>query len=234
MAYNLKSEEDVKEYLKNLYIEYKFGCLSEKRPEVCHLLGDYEESIKKDIKKAAEIYKTNCDVRSYPRSCAKYGGFALVGKGCEKNLKEGYEYTKKGCELGDAYGCLHAGVVATSDQTVGEKDRMAQITKGMEMLKDSCWKHEMEKGCYWLSGLYIQGIKGYLEPNLLEAYKVSLKACEGGNPYACANVSQMHARGEGVEKNPTLAEAFKSRALALHRELTENQRPIQFGQGIDG
>lgn len=33
MAYNLKSEEEVKEFLKNLYIEYKFGCLSEKRPE---------------------------------------------------------------------------------------------------------------------------------------------------------------------------------------------------------
>lgn len=33
MAFNLKSEEEVKEYLKNLYTEYKFGCLSEKRPE---------------------------------------------------------------------------------------------------------------------------------------------------------------------------------------------------------
>lgn len=33
MAYNLKKEEEVKEYLKNLHIEYQFGCYSEKNPE---------------------------------------------------------------------------------------------------------------------------------------------------------------------------------------------------------
>lgn len=125
-------------------------------------------------------------------------------------------------------------MVAVSDEVVGEKDRATQVSRGIEMLKESCWKHEMEKGCYWLSGVYISGIKDHLEPNLLEAYKLSLKACEAGNPYACANVSQMHARGEGVEKNVTLAEAFKSRAIELHRELTEVQRTIRFGQGIDG
>jgi hypothetical protein len=31
MAYNLKEEKDVQEYLKNLHIEYQFGCLSEKK-----------------------------------------------------------------------------------------------------------------------------------------------------------------------------------------------------------
>jgi len=33
MAYNLKDEEEVKEYLKNLHIEYQFGCYNEKNPE---------------------------------------------------------------------------------------------------------------------------------------------------------------------------------------------------------
>lgn len=37
MAYNLKSEEDVKLYLKNLGTEYRFGCLSEKNPEGAQL-----------------------------------------------------------------------------------------------------------------------------------------------------------------------------------------------------
>lgn len=32
-AFNLKNSEDVKEYLKNLHIEYKFGCYSEKKPD---------------------------------------------------------------------------------------------------------------------------------------------------------------------------------------------------------
>lgn len=33
MAFDLKQEGDVKEYLENLGTEYRFGCFSEKRPE---------------------------------------------------------------------------------------------------------------------------------------------------------------------------------------------------------
>lgn len=32
-SYNLKEPEEVKDYLKNLHIEYKFGCYKEKNPE---------------------------------------------------------------------------------------------------------------------------------------------------------------------------------------------------------
>lgn len=33
MAFDFKKEEDVKEYLKNLEIQYNFGCLEERNPE---------------------------------------------------------------------------------------------------------------------------------------------------------------------------------------------------------
>ena len=33
MAWDLKNEEEVKQYLDNLGTEYRFGCLSEKNPE---------------------------------------------------------------------------------------------------------------------------------------------------------------------------------------------------------
>lgn len=33
MAYDLQKEEDVKEYIEKLGIEYRFGCYSEKKPE---------------------------------------------------------------------------------------------------------------------------------------------------------------------------------------------------------
>lgn len=39
MAYNFKSEADVKDFLKNLGIEYRFGCLKERKPE-----GNYRPS----------------------------------------------------------------------------------------------------------------------------------------------------------------------------------------------
>lgn len=33
MAFDMKKEDDVKEFLENLGIEYRFGCFSEKKPE---------------------------------------------------------------------------------------------------------------------------------------------------------------------------------------------------------
>lgn len=33
MAYDLKSETDVKDYIEKLGIEYRFGCYSEKKPD---------------------------------------------------------------------------------------------------------------------------------------------------------------------------------------------------------
>lgn len=33
MSYDFKNEDDVKEYIKNLGIEYRFGCFSEKDPQ---------------------------------------------------------------------------------------------------------------------------------------------------------------------------------------------------------
>ncbi len=33
MAFNLKDEAEVKEYLENLGTEYRFGCYHEKKPE---------------------------------------------------------------------------------------------------------------------------------------------------------------------------------------------------------
>lgn len=100
MAYDLKNEEDVKEYLKNLHIEYKFGCYSEKKPEgkwknkiylsitsrlndrfaVCHLLGDFHEAVKGEMENAAATYKANCDEYNYGKSCAKYGDFKAIGE----------------------------------------------------------------------------------------------------------------------------------------------------------
>jgi len=33
MAYDLKKESEVKEYVEKLGVEYRFGCYSEKKPE---------------------------------------------------------------------------------------------------------------------------------------------------------------------------------------------------------
>ncbi len=45
MMYDLKNEEEAREYLKNVNIEYSFQCYEEKSPEGCHLLKLCEMSL---------------------------------------------------------------------------------------------------------------------------------------------------------------------------------------------
>ncbi|KAL6264034.1 hypothetical protein P5V15_004115 [Pogonomyrmex californicus] len=185
------------------------------------------------MKKAALLYQKTCDEYNYARSCAKFGDFKVVGKGCDKDISMGYKYLSKSCELNDEYGCLHAGVLATSKNDVGEKDRASQIHNGARFLRKACDMYNSNKACFYLSGLYLTGFENIIEKNLKEAYKVSLKSCEHGNPYACANLSQMHTRGEGAQKNPELAATFKKRAMELYDELKQTQPEVKFHQGID-
>ncbi|KAG7200739.1 hypothetical protein KM043_001288 [Ampulex compressa] len=232
MAYNLKDPEEVKEYLKNLHTEYKFGCYSEKNPEVCHLLGDFTEAIKKDFKKAAAIYKMNCDDYNYGRSCGKYGAFSVIGKGCQQDQAVAYKYMVKGCELNDPSACFHAGLMATnSKQEV--TDKATAVDTGMKMLKKSCDEYKHPKACFYLSGIYLGALPNQVAKDYKEAYRLSLMCCENGNPYACANISQMHARGEGAQKNEELANTFKKRAEELYDQLKNAQATLKFQQGVD-
>ncbi|XP_034187994.1 cytochrome c oxidase assembly factor 7 isoform X1 [Osmia lignaria lignaria] len=230
-GYNLKDADEVKEYLKNLHIEYQFGCLNEKRPDVCHLLGDYNDAIKQDYNEAAKIYKDNCDTRNYNKSCTKYGEYSFAGRGCEKNIQEAFKYMRKGCELNDPKGCLDAGAFAVSDEKL-EKSRDTQVSLGIQMLRKACDANE-ERACFYLSGIFLKGIEGFVEKNMKEAYVFSLKCCEAGNPYACANVSMMHKNGDGVQKNEEMAKAFKTRSTELLKDIREAKRQLKFQQGIN-
>ncbi|XP_014203250.1 cytochrome c oxidase assembly factor 7 homolog [Copidosoma floridanum] len=232
-GYDFKDEEQVREYLKNLYTEYKFGCYGEKKPEVCHLLGDYNEAIKKDFKQAASIYEKNCNNLDYGRSCAKLGGWKLIGKGCKKNIVEAFQYMKKGCDFGDGIGCTNAGIVSITNVDVNRENKQAVIQSGINMLSKGCVESKNEKACYFLTGLFINGIDGIVEKSPLEAYKYSLLACEYGVPNACMYISRLHELGEGVEKNPKLAETFRLRYRDLEQQYRQLQPTIEFGQGIE-
>lgn len=133
MAYDLKREEEVKEYIENLGIEYRFGCFKEKKPEVCHLLGDYLEAIKKDYAKAGKVYKSNCDDYKYGKSCLKYGNYVLIGRGKDNPDPSGaFPFFEKGCEYGNSTACMHAGMLLTS--TGPELTIKQDVFKGMFVL----------------------------------------------------------------------------------------------------
>lgn len=80
---------------------------------------------------------------------------------------------------------------------------------------------------YYLSGLYLTGVPNVLEKNMEMAYKLSIKACEQGNIFACANTSRMYSRGEGVEKNDDLAATYKKRVIEMEKQQSANFKPIE-------
>jgi hypothetical protein len=81
-------EEEQKErqdYVKNIGIEYRYGCyevilefeyslrkqLQENRPDSCHVLAEYMEAIDQNFAKAYMLFKDNCEIRKFPKSCLK-------------------------------------------------------------------------------------------------------------------------------------------------------------------
>ncbi|KAK9884328.1 hypothetical protein WA026_005278 [Henosepilachna vigintioctopunctata] len=242
MAYDFKSEEDVKEFIKNLGIEYRFGCYSEKNPEVCHLLGDYLEAISKDFEKAAVVYRSNCDDYKYGKSCLKYGTYMLTGKGVRKSdQKVAFDYFEKGCELGNETACLHQGLLYICENE--EKRIVRDVRKGMSLLEKSCYAKNAN-ACYYLSGMYISGVKkkqidknltdldGYeIEKDMKKAFTFASEGCNLGNIYSCANLSQMYRKGEGVAKNQELADKYKAIALDLQDQINSN-KTLTFQEGL--
>ncbi|XP_072393220.1 cytochrome c oxidase assembly factor 7 homolog [Diabrotica undecimpunctata] len=247
MAYNFKSESEVKDYINNLGIEYRFGCYSEKKPEVCHLLADFLESIKKDYEKAGKVYRTNCDDYKYGKSCLKYGTYSLLGKGSKiSNFKLAYDYFEKGCNLAEPDSCLNQGLLLI---TKNEKSEIKQdILKGMKLLEKSC-NHENGNACYYLSGMYIVGVKKdnvvgtlnqkdynsedyQVQKNMKKAFEFAVKGCNLGNMYSCANLGQMYAKGEGVEKNEKLASEYKTKAAELQKDAQSN-KTLTFQEGLN-
>ncbi|XP_075986274.1 cytochrome c oxidase assembly factor 7 [Anticarsia gemmatalis] len=249
MAFDLKQEEDVKQYIENLGIEYRFGCYKEKKPEVCHLLGDYLEAIKKDYDKAGKVYKSNCVDYKFGKSCLKIGNYSLVGRGKEKaDLVEALNYFEKGCEYGEPGACLHAGMLLTATGPNVKVKR--DVPKGYNYLKKSCEQND-EMACHYLSGMYMTGvpknvadynphnpeknknIEYLIKSDMKQAFTFAKKACELGNMYACANVSMMYKKGDGVEKNVDESKKFFQLAQSLQKA-HETTKELKFQQGLDG
>lgn len=263
MSFDLKNESDVKEYLENMGIEYRFGCYSEKKADVCHLLGDYLEGIKKDFDKAGKVYRSNCDDYGYAKSCFKYGNYSFLGKGRASDKGDpvkAFQYYEKGCELNDPDACLHSGLLLVSKSIL--KDMKRDVPKAFEYLKKACGMNNAN-ACFYLSGMHISGVlkdeyntakvKEELEkkektspgsPSTLpdgayvverdmhKAFEFAYKACELQNMYACANLSQMYAKGDGTTKDEKKAEMYKQMALEMQSEIKKQQQ-LNFQQGIN-
>lgn len=105
--------------------------------------------------------------------------------------------------------------------------------------------------CFYLSGLHISGVDTaaeapkpsapttkpaagtfVIEKDMKKAFGFAYKACELKNMYACANLSQMYARGEGTDKSEDNAEKYRKLAVEMQDELKKPQAQLGFQQGL--
>lgn len=75
------------------------------------------EAIDRDYKKAAKIYKTNCDDTGHFRSCYKTGAYLLLGRGLKQDFAQALSYFSKSCQAGHAEGCYQEGALLVSDNS---------------------------------------------------------------------------------------------------------------------
>jgi len=231
---DLQDAEQVKEYLNNLGIEYRFGCYHEKNPKSCHLLGDYLESVKKDFAKAFKVYQINCEEYEHGHSCHKAAGYKYIGKACAKSADESYNLFRKGCDLGHASACLNAGILDAANKSSKGYERSLDPDPVMasHLYKKAC-EGDIAEGCHRYAALFINGVQGFLQKNMEEAFTYSLKACELGSMGGCVNVSTMYRKGEGVEKNPVAAKEYGNIAQEMMKQLREEQN-LNMSQGAEG
>ena len=222
-SYDLKDEEQAKEYLENIGVEYRFQCYHEKNPEGCHRLGDFLETFEKSLEKARIVYKKNCDDYQYGHSCFKYANYCFVGRGGEKEPKEAYKYYEKGCDQDFASACLNGGLMQLSDKFFPNPNTL----KARKLLEKACDSNNA-KSCQHMCGLYISGKAG--KRDMKKAFEFASKGCDLGDRYACANVSIMYSKGDGVEKNQEQAERFKEIAKNIQKQEQTIERNIRGGE----
>jgi len=230
-GYDFKKEEDVKEFVENLGIEYRFGCYKEKKSEVCHLLGDYLEAIKSDFERASKVYTLACNKYNYPKSCTQIGYYHLYGKGgVDENHDVAFNYFRKGCDFGEFISCYNAGIMVLG---AGDTYKLKPNNKlGLKFLERACTGNNVD-ACSRLSLIYLHALHGVQRIDFTKAHKFGVKACELGDMVACANVSRMYNLGDGVEQDSKLAEKYKRIALDIERQTTSSSGEIKFQLGVN-
>jgi len=213
-----KNKDELKKFLDNLGIEYRYGCFEENNSETCHLLGDYLLSIDKARAKAAQVYKTNCDENKFGLSCDAYGRMAFRGQGMDgPNSKLALEYFMKGCDLDDPRSCYHGGQMLGVNDKHLNKIIPPDPDKALEMLTKSCKSGKQPQACTLLHSFYLRGLHGK-PADLVKSAEYAEIACDQDEAMACLNLSRMYHIGDGVKPDQEKSAHFRERAKKIVAE----------------
>lgn len=217
-----KSKDELKKYIENLATEYRYGCFEEKNPEVCHLLGDYLQSIDKAYQKALTVYKDNCDEYKFGLSCDAYGRMAFRGQGLQApDFNLALKYFIKGCDLDEPRACYHGGqMLGVVDKHVN-KLIPPQPDKSIEMLKKACLSGKQATACTLVHSFYLKGV--HSKPaDLKLAAEYAQIACDQDEHMSCYNLSRMYHLGEGVGVDVERSKYYSQRAKDIRNGIKKN------------
>lgn len=225
-----KNKDELKKFIENLGIEYRYGCFEDNNPETCHLLADYLLSIDKARSKAAQVYKNNCDENKFGMSCDAYGRMAFRGQGLEApNSKLALEYFIKGCDLNEPRACYHGGqILGVVDKNVN-KIIPPNLEKSMVMLNKACLSRKIPKACTLIHSLYLKGVHE-VPADLKKAAEYARIACDQDEYMACFNLSRMYHLGEGVPSDKDKSAYYRNRAKDIAdgaKKTLENNKNAQ-------
>ncbi|KAG9471688.1 cytochrome c oxidase assembly factor 7 [Eleutherodactylus coqui] len=224
---DFKNEEEVKEFLDNLGIEYSYQCHREKDADGCHRLADYFESIKRDFEASAKLLKFNCEQNDHSESCYKLGAYHITGKGgLPADLQAAYNCFLKSCLKGGKKSIDACHNVALLAQEGRMNDGKADVRVARDYYTKAC-DGKFSASCFNLSAMYMEGSPGFPK-DMTRALHFAEKACELGHIWGCANASRMCKLGDGVKKDDAKAETLKNRAKDLH-EKEKGAKEITFG-----
>ncbi|NXG14453.1 COA7 factor, partial [Grallaria varia] len=226
---NFADEEEVRAYLENLHVEYSYQCYKEKDADGCQRFADYLDAVRKDFAAAARVLRDNCEAHGHSESCYKLGAYQALGKGgLEPDLKAAYKSFLRSCEKGgkkSVNACHNVGLLAHDGRVNDDKPNPVVARDYYTKACDG----NFAPSCFNLGVIYLQGAPG-VPKDMGRALKYSLKGCELGHIWACANASRMYKLGDGVEKNDARAEELKNRAKQLHKEQKEASSSLVFGE----
>ncbi|CAF0898364.1 unnamed protein product [Adineta steineri] len=217
-----KSEEEYKEYLDNLLVEYQFACFSEKLGDGCYRLANYHEIIKTDHATAGKIYKMSCDDMKFGHGCYRYGTFAFLGRGMDKDLPASTSYFERACELGFTKGCHNAAIAYMQGDGC-----VKNVNRGLEYYKKAC-SASVGESCLNLWSAYFHGHNGDVVKDGPMALDYASKACDLEMFQGCVNAAIMCRRGDGVPKDAERESYFSKKAVDLKKRLDEPG--VEFGE----
>ena len=224
--FDLKSEEEAKQYVDRVGVEYRFQCFREGRADGCHRLADWFEAFKHEYDKARKIYAKNCDENHYGKSCFKLGNYNFLGRACKADFVAAFDAYRRGCAYGNGGSCYNGALLMEDGR--GNADGKKDFVAAAEMLRNGCKVNDVPT-CFRLSTYYITGKDG-IERDMKQAFVYAKMACDKDHVIACHNLRHMYAKGQGTEQDLERAEFYKQKTKELHKDMTEGTAELKFGQ----